>query len=298
MGVEFPSFPFLKLLGSLTFRFPLLLSFFLCYSLAVLGFFLPPFHKVSYQSRLTSYFSLLSTTLVYLLYRVSFIASHLLPSLCFWPTPLMPDRVENMPHDGAVDTPRSETPVSESGEDRDRQITTLARSLSQISQQNSLRAANEATEGVNTFLDSSDPELDPNSDQFKSRKWVKNIIQMTSRDPDRYPRRTTGVSFRNLNVFGYGTAADYQMDFANFWLKGAGWFRSAFGLQKKVRIDILRDFEGIVHSGEMLVVLGRPGRYVNRHPPHKGRITNDQQRMLYPPQNHRRRDPWPLSGQG
>ncbi|KAF4772135.1 hypothetical protein HAV15_005009 [Penicillium sp. str.  len=186
-------------------------------------------------------------------------ASHLLPSLGFSPTSLMPERVGNMPDNGAVDTPGSETPVPESGEDRDRQITTLARSLSHISRQNSLRAASEPTEGVNTFLDSSDPELDPNSDQFKSRKWVKNIIQMTSRDPERYPRRTTGVSFCNLNVFGYGTAADYQMDFANFWLKGAGWFRSVLGSQKKVCIDILRDFEGIVHSGEMLVVLGRPG---------------------------------------
>lgn len=168
-----------------------------------------------------------------------------------------------MPDNGAVITPGSETPVSESGDDRDRQITTLALSLSQVSRQNSLRSG-ETSEGINTFLDStSDPELDPNSGQFKSRKWAKNIIQMTSRDPDRYPRRTAGVSFRNLNVFGYGTAADYQMNFANFWLKGAGWFRNILGFQKKVRIDILRDFEGIVHSGEMLVVLGRLGRYVN-----------------------------------
>lgn len=219
-------------------------------------------------------------------------ASHLLPSLGFSPTPLVPDRVGGMPDNGAVDTPGSETPVSESGEDRDRQITTLARSLSQISRQSSLRAASQPGEGVNTFLDSSDPELDPNSDQFKSRKWVKNIIQMTSCDSERYPRRTAGVSFRNLNVFGYGTAADYQMDFANFWLKGAGWFRSVFGLQKKVRIDILRDFEGIVHSGEMLVVLGRPGRYVNRHPPRQRLIANNHQRMLYLAQNHCRRDSW------
>lgn len=224
--------------------------------------------------------------------------SNLLPSLGFSPTPLMPDRVGNMPENGAVDTPGSETPVSESGEDRDRQITTLARSLSQISRQNSLRAASETAAGVNTFLDSSDPELDPNADQFKSRKWVKNIIQIISSDPALYPHRTTGVSFRNLNVFGYGTAADYQMDFANFWLKGAGWFRSLFGLQKKVRIDILRDFEGIVHSGEMLVVLGRPGRFVDRHPPRQRLITNNQQRMLYLPQNHCRRDPRPLPRQG
>lgn len=145
--------------------------------------------------------------------------------------------------------------------DRDAKITTLARSFSHISRQYS---SSEATkEGVNTFLDpTTDPELDPNSDQFKSRKWVRNLLHVTSRDPDRYPRRTAGVSFRNLNVFGYGTAADYQMDVGNIWLKALGWFRSALGVGEKLRIDILRDFEGIVNTGDMLVVLGRPGRYV------------------------------------
>ncbi|GLA01002.1 hypothetical protein AnigIFM60653_010855 [Aspergillus niger] len=133
-------------------------------------------------------------------------------------------------------------------------ITTLARSLSQLSSKSS------TGEGTNTFLDpTSDPELDPNSDQFNSRKWTKNLLRITSRDPDRYPRRTAGVSFRNLNVFGYGTAADYQTNVANMWLKGFGWLREKLGCGKKVRIDILRNFEGFVHSGELLVVLGRPG---------------------------------------
>ena len=151
---------------------------------------------------------------------------------------------------------------SEPEEERDKRIQKLARSLSQSSQID--KVSNTSDEGINTFLDpTNDPELDPNSDQFKSRKWVQNMLQMTSRDPDRYPRRTAGVSFRNLNVYGYGTAADYQMNFANLWLKAAGALRGAFSSQKKVRIDILRDFEGIVHSGEMLVVLGRPGRYGN-----------------------------------
>ncbi|KAJ5521119.1 CDR ABC transporter [Penicillium fimorum] len=184
--------------------------------------------------------------------------SHLLPSLGFSPTPLVSEQMVNM-LDNTVDTPGSETPVSESGDDRDRQITTLARSISQISRTSSVRTG-VPPQGINTFLDTiSDPELNPNSDQFNSRKWVKNIIQMTSSNPDRYPARTAGVSFRNLKVFGYGTGSDYQTNFATFWLKGAGWVRNTLGLQKKVRIDILQNFEGILHSGEMLVVLGRPG---------------------------------------
>ncbi|GAA90510.1 ABC multidrug transporter [Aspergillus luchuensis IFO 4308] len=133
-------------------------------------------------------------------------------------------------------------------------ITALARSLSHLSSKSGIG------EGTNTFLDpTSDPELDPNSEQFNSQKWTKNLLRITSRDPDRYPRRTAGVSFRNMNVFGYGTAADYQANVANMWLKGFGWFREKLGYGKKVRIDILRNFEGYVHSGELLVVLGRPG---------------------------------------
>ncbi|KAL1964841.1 hypothetical protein VTN77DRAFT_6343 [Rasamsonia byssochlamydoides] len=138
------------------------------------------------------------------------------------------------------------------------EITHLARQLSQLSHRSSIRPGLE--EPPNPFLDpDADPELNPNSDKFNQRKWVKNILQITSRDPERYPRRTAGVSFRNLNAYGYGTAADYQMNVANLWLKGFGWVKSALGFGKKVRIDILRDFEGLVRSGEMLVVLGRPG---------------------------------------
>ncbi|GAQ40768.1 hypothetical protein AtubIFM56815_010776 [Aspergillus tubingensis] len=133
-------------------------------------------------------------------------------------------------------------------------INALARSLSHLSSKSGIG------DGTNTFLDpTSDPELDPNSEQFNSQKWTKNLLRITSRDPDRYPRRTAGVSFRNMNVFGYGTAADYQANVANMWLKGFGWFREKLGYGKKVRIDILRNFEGYVHSGELLVVLGRPG---------------------------------------
>jgi hypothetical protein len=164
----------------------------------------------------------------------------------------MQDRIDSHDSD-AMETAESKDP--------DKEITTLAQSISRVSRQNSLNV--DKSEGVNTFLDpTADPELDPNSDTFISRKWVRNMLKMVSHDLDRYPRRTVGVSFRNLNVFGYGTAADYQMNFANTWLKAADWLRGVLGMEKKVRIDILREFEGIVHSGEMLVVLGRPGRYV------------------------------------
>lgn len=146
--------------------------------------------------------------------------------------------------------PDSEGGIEEEGQAK---ITELARGLSRLSQKSV------SGDGVNPFLNVSDPELDPNSEQFNSRKWTKNLLHITLRDPERYPRRTAGVSFRNLNAFGYGTAADYQATVSNVWLKAVGWVRGLVGGGNKVRIDILRNFEGFVRSGEMLVVLGRPG---------------------------------------
>ncbi|EGC47549.1 ABC transporter [Histoplasma capsulatum var. duboisii H88] len=135
----------------------------------------------------------------------------------------------------------------------------LARSMSHASAQSSLCAQHPSGD-INPFIDSeSDPELSPHNENFNLRKWMKSILRITSRDPERYPRRTAGVSFRNLNVHGYGTAADYQADVANVWLKAYGIVKRLVGFDEKVRIDILRNFEGLVKSGEMLVVLGRPG---------------------------------------
>ena len=46
--------------------------------------------------------------------------------------------------------------------------------------------------------------------------------------------------------------------FANVVLEAVGLFNKITG-RGKTKIQILRDFEGLVKSGEMLVVLGRPG---------------------------------------
>ncbi|EEH39177.2 ABC transporter CDR4 [Paracoccidioides lutzii Pb01] len=138
-------------------------------------------------------------------------------------------------------------------------LTELARRISNISIQGSIGTQHAAAD-INPFIDSeSDPELNPNNKKFNVRKWMKSILRITSRDPERYPRRTAGVSFRNLNVHGYGSTADYQTDVANIWLKAFGQLKRLVGFGEKVHIDILRDFEGLVMSGEMLIVLGRPG---------------------------------------
>lgn len=145
-------------------------------------------------------------------------------------------------------------------ENQEREVVGLARIMTEASRRGSTLVAAEDCQ-TNPFVNpEGDPELNPNDGNFNVRKWLKAILHITARDPERYPKRTAGVFFRNLSVHGFGTAADYQANVANTWLKGFGVIKSLFGFGKKVRIDILRDFEGLVKSGEMLVVLGRPGR--------------------------------------
>jgi ATP-binding cassette subfamily G (WHITE) protein 2 (PDR) len=85
------------------------------------------------------------------------------------------------------------------------------------------------------------------------------VLNFHLQDPEAPPMRTAGVAFRNLNVFGFGTATDYQKSVGNVLLESVSLVRQALGLAKQRRIDILRGFEGVVYAGEMLVVLGPPG---------------------------------------
>lgn len=137
-----------------------------------------------------------------------------------------------------------------SNDANDSQMPTLSRTLTQLSHY------------ANPFEDSkSDASLDPTSEKFDVRAWLKAVMKIVSRDPERYAGRTAGVSFRNLNVHGFGSPTDYQTDVGNIWIGMFSTVKGWLGLRKGLRkIQILREFDGLVKSGEMLVVLGRPGR--------------------------------------
>lgn len=113
--------------------------------------------------------------------------------------------------------------------------------------------------GVNVFAIASEDEaspLNPNGPNFSARAWAKAVVSMVAGEGHQF--RTSGVAFQNLNVHGFGTATDYQKDVVNVWLEAVGLVRKLTGHGKR-RIDILRDFDGLVRKGEMLVVLGPPG---------------------------------------
>ncbi|KAI9730558.1 MAG: hypothetical protein M1834_005799 [Cirrosporium novae-zelandiae] len=102
-------------------------------------------------------------------------------------------------------------------------------------------------------LDSDDPVLDPNSPQFDVYKWACMFVK-TLADEGRHTRKT-GLVFKNLNVTGSGKSMFIQHNVATI-LGTAAELRH---LSKRPQKRILRDFNGVIKSGEMLVVLGRPG---------------------------------------
>ncbi|KAF2718209.1 ATP-binding cassette multidrug transporter [Polychaeton citri CBS 116435] len=110
----------------------------------------------------------------------------------------------------------------------------------------------------NPFIAEQGSELDPRSENFKARSWVKSMIKLNESE-NISPSRTAGFAFRDLNVFGYGQDTDYQKSVGNVWLETVGYAKKALGMAKPKRIDILQNFEGIIESGDMLVVLGPPG---------------------------------------
>lgn len=67
------------------------------------------------------------------------------------------------------------------------------------------------------------------------------------------------VSFRSLGVHAFGRKTDYQRTIANFIpttiSTGLRWLMR----KPDFRIDILHDLDGLLHSGEMMLVLGNPG---------------------------------------
>ncbi|RDA95806.1 hypothetical protein CP533_5198 [Ophiocordyceps camponoti-saundersi (nom. inval.)] len=102
-----------------------------------------------------------------------------------------------------------------------------------------------------------EPELDPAHDSFDLSKWLRRFIEQLQNQGITY--RRTGVAFRHLDVFGSGSALQLQSTVGSVLMAPLRLHELLrFGRKKKPR-HILHGFEGVVRSGELLIVLGRPG---------------------------------------
>ncbi|KAF7559139.1 hypothetical protein G7046_g5028 [Stylonectria norvegica] len=104
--------------------------------------------------------------------------------------------------------------------------------------------------------DENDPVLDPQSGQFDLYKWLNNFVQ-TLREQG-VTATQTGVIYKNLSVYGTGAALQVQETVASMLLTPLR-LGEVFSFGKKEPKQILRNFDGLIKSGELLIVLGRPG---------------------------------------
>lgn len=104
-------------------------------------------------------------------------------------------------------------------------------------------------------LEPGDPVFDPSNEKFDHYKWARMLLKLL--DKEGIPRTaSTGVIFENLNVSGSGSALQYQNNVGSLLLAP---FRMHEYLRRPPVKQILRDFDGLLSSGELLLVLGRPG---------------------------------------
>ncbi|CZR53514.1 probable ABC1 transport protein [Phialocephala subalpina] len=99
-----------------------------------------------------------------------------------------------------------------------------------------------------------DPVLDPKSPEFDTYKWLRMMMRLI--DENEVIQRRAGVVWKNLKVCGSGSAINLQKNVGSLLLAPLR-FREFFG--KGPEKTILNEFDGVLKSGEMLVVLGRPG---------------------------------------
>ncbi|GJC84732.1 ZEB2-regulated ABC transporter 1 [Colletotrichum liriopes] len=102
-------------------------------------------------------------------------------------------------------------------------------------------------------------QLDPFSPQFDSVKWMQALVHMFEFGREPAPKRLAGVAFRNLTVYGHNSGTQYQESTGNIPYSILSTFFGYLTGRGVKRIDILQDFEGVLHPGQMLLVLGPPG---------------------------------------
>lgn len=147
-------------------------------------------------------------------------------------------------------------------------VVELARALSrQTSTHQSTHQTGEGAsdDGGEDFLIVKDSEYDPFSSNFDSKKWIRRMVGVVSKD-ELHPMRTSGIAYSNLRVFGYGGGADYQETVGN---KPLSILSDIAGLvsRNKSKVNILKGFDGLLEAGELLVVLG-PRKFHRSAPLH------------------------------
>lgn len=161
--------------------------------------------------------------------------------------------------DGATDSDDSEEPIQR--QDTETMIgregrTELVRIATALSRRRSSVAVHPHPSNTLGAIDEYDTVYDPEHHNFDLSKWLHRFIGQLQEQG--LTARRTGVTYRNLDVFGSGSALQLQQTVGSVLMAPAR-LGEFFSFGKKEPKHILHGFEGLLKEGELLVVLGRPG---------------------------------------
>ncbi|CEI41683.1 ABC transporter CDR4 [Fusarium venenatum] len=114
---------------------------------------------------------------------------------------------------------------------------------------------NGSTDSVLQKLGLHDQTLNPSSPTFDFQEWSRLLVRLRNHLNVPTPPRS-GFTFKSLTVHGSSSGSKHQdtvWTLLTFPLNFRTWFR-----QKETK-TILQGLDGVVHKGELLLVLGRPG---------------------------------------
>lgn len=105
-------------------------------------------------------------------------------------------------------------------------------------------------------LEINDPVFDPNSPKFDLYKYLRMLLKVLENENITLQR--AGVVLKNVNVQGTGSALNLQSTVGSS-LTAPVRANEYLNFGHKSHRQILRNFQGLIRSGELLIVLGRPG---------------------------------------
>lgn len=98
------------------------------------------------------------------------------------------------------------------------------------------------------------PTVDPTRPEFDAYKWARMFFRLSAEQG--LSGRQAGFAFHNLTVHGSGPSVSFQHTVASV-VRPSLKLLELFGPRSEKKI--IRNFNGLVKKGELLVVLGRPG---------------------------------------
>lgn len=183
------------------------------------------------------------------------------------------DAGDNIHRTGTTNSANSDDSVNEyrGFNQQEGEIRELARTLSNASHNGLIKTKDSSADlikylshmsevpGVAPFEDVQET-LNPDSENFNAKFWVKNMRKLYDLDPDYYKPSKLGLAYRNLRAYGVATDSDYQPTVTNAIYKMTVEGFRRFRKEDESRyFDILKTMDGIFAPGEVTVVLGRPG---------------------------------------